>query len=72
MLSRKGELRFSFRELCYYNILHLALFPRFPFTVNSAYNEPAYKKLLVIRNCCSFPNLYQGTSLFYVYQEHRL
>jgi len=33
-------------------------------TVNSAYNGSAYKKLSVIRNWFSFPDLYR--SLFYV------
>ena len=32
------------------------------YTVMSAYKEPAYKELLVIRNLFLFPNHYQGTS----------
>jgi len=42
------------------------------YTVKSAYKEPAYKELPVIRNRFSFPNLYQKTSLLYVYKELRL
>ena len=41
-------------------------------TVKSAYNEPAYKELQIIRNKFAFPNLFQGTSSLYVYKELRL
>ena len=40
--------------------------------VKSAYKEPAYNELPVIRNWFLFPNLYQGTSLLYIYKELRL
>jgi len=41
-------------------------------TVMSAYKEPAYKELLVIRNWFSFPNPKQETSSLYVNKEHWL
>ena len=41
-------------------------------TVESAYKEPAYKELPVIRNWFYFPELYQGTSSLHVYKELRL
>ena len=49
----------------------------FTSTVKSAYKEPAYKELSVIRNWFSFPNLNQetsnqGTSSLYVCKEFRL
>jgi len=34
-------------------------------TVKSAYKEPAYKIILLIRNRFSFPNIYQETSSLY-------
>jgi len=36
---------------------------------NSAYTEPAYKELPIIRKWFYFTNLYQGTSSLYVYKE---
>jgi len=36
---------------------------------NSAYNQPADKKLLVIRNWVAFLKLYQGSSLLYINKE---
>ena len=41
-------------------------------TVQSSYKEPAYKKFLVIRIWFLFPNMYQGTSLKYIYKVLRL
>jgi len=43
-------------------------------TVESAYKEPAYKELPVIRNWFYFPELYQGTtcSSLHVYKKLRL
>jgi len=40
-------------------------------TVESAYKEPAYKELPVIRNWFYFPELYQGTRSLHVYKELR-
>jgi len=42
------------------------------YTVKSAYKEPAYKDLPVIRIWFLFPNLKQETSSPYVYKELRL
>jgi len=42
------------------------------YTVNYVYKEPAYNELHVIRNWFSFPNIHQGTSSLYVYNELRL
>jgi len=41
----------------------------FTFTVKSAYKEPAYKELLVVRNWFSLPNLYLGIGSLNVYKE---
>ena len=40
--------------------------------IQSAYKEPTYKELLVIRNWFSFTNIYHETSSLYVYKELRL
>jgi len=66
-----------FTHLITYLLAHLSIFLSvlyvwFYVTVQSAYKEPAYKELLVIRNLFSFHNLYQGTSSLYVYKELRL
>ena len=42
------------------------------YTVKSAYKEPAYKELPVIRNWFAFPNLQQGISSLYDFKELRL
>jgi len=47
-------------------------YPDEPDTVKSAYKEPAYKDLPVIRNWITLPNLYEETSSLNVNREFRL